>query len=178
VLSYARHSKELQEAKMHEKEVKAKDAYYALLVKVEAIRMKNLPPEKWTSSDLGTMIQWYKRPTDEAMPSKKADKLARYLQICARGDPPVPQLTLPPPVAPMNETNLNGKQEPPPLPQLSFLPPSIIPPILPLDPSFIDNENSDTSILDDLNNDEFDFLNNAASKDDLSVLTFTLGMEV
>jgi hypothetical protein len=59
---------------MHEKEVKAKDKYDALLVKVE-----NLPPEKWASSDLGTMIKWYKCPTDEAMPSKTADKLAKLL---------------------------------------------------------------------------------------------------
>ena len=88
---------------MPEKELKAKDAYDALLVKVEAIRMKNLPPEKWTSSDLGMMIQWYKRPTDEAMPSKKADKLARYLQICARGDPPAPQLMFLPLAAPIND---------------------------------------------------------------------------
>jgi hypothetical protein len=49
-----------------------------LLQKVEAIRTKNLPPEKWTSAELNTMIQWYKGPNDSAMPPKKCDKLARY----------------------------------------------------------------------------------------------------
>ncbi len=48
----------------------------------------------------------------------------------------------------MNETNLNREQEPPPLPQLPLLPPSIITPPLPLDP-FIDNENRYTIIFDD-----------------------------
>jgi len=40
---------------------------------VEAIRAKNLPAEKWTATELNTMIQWYKQPDDAAMPTKKAD---------------------------------------------------------------------------------------------------------
>ncbi len=97
ILGYVRHTKELEEAKKREKEAKAKDIYDALLAKVEAIRAKNLPPEKWTNSELNTMIQWFKRPNDTAMPTKKAEKLARYYDICGRGDPPVPVLQdLPP----------------------------------------------------------------------------------
>jgi hypothetical protein len=49
-----------------------------LLQKVEAIQNKNLPLEKWTSAELNTMIQWYKCPSDSAMPPNKCDKLARY----------------------------------------------------------------------------------------------------
>jgi hypothetical protein len=95
ILSYARHTKELQEAKQREKQLKAKDAYDSLCIKVEAIRNKNLPPEKWTSAELNTMIQWFKRPDDTAMPPKKKDKLARYRDICGRGDPLPPQLPTP-----------------------------------------------------------------------------------
>ena len=54
-------------------------------------REKNLPPEKWMVSGLNTMMQWYKRPEDGAMLSKKADKLTRYHEIKGRGDPPMPQ---------------------------------------------------------------------------------------
>jgi hypothetical protein len=92
ILSFARKSKEVQEAKQREKLLKAKDAYDTLCQKVNAIRTKNSPPEKWTSSELNTMIQWYKFPDDAAMPSKKIDKLARYHEICGRVDPTPPQL--------------------------------------------------------------------------------------
>jgi hypothetical protein len=44
------------------------------------------------------MLQWYKNPSDTAMPSKKSDKLARYHQICNRGDPPEPELLPLPPL--------------------------------------------------------------------------------
>jgi hypothetical protein len=92
ILSFARKSKEVQEAKQHEKLLKAKDAYDTLCQKVDAIRTKNSPPEKWTCSELNTMIQWYKRPDDAAMPSQKNDKLARYHEICGCVDPTPPQL--------------------------------------------------------------------------------------
>jgi len=53
--------------------------------------VNNLPPEKWTSAELNTMIQGYKRPSDSAIPPKKCDKLARYREICGRADPQSPQ---------------------------------------------------------------------------------------
>jgi hypothetical protein len=68
ILTYARHTKEVQDAKLREKQIKAKDAYDALQAKVEAVRLKNLPAEKWTSTDLNTMILWYKHPTDSVIP--------------------------------------------------------------------------------------------------------------
>ncbi len=92
ILRNARHSNELQDAKQCEKQLKAKDAYDSLHIKVEAIRNKYLPPEKWTSAELNTMIQWFKHPDDTAMPPKKTDKLTRYLNICGCGDPVPPQL--------------------------------------------------------------------------------------
>ncbi len=58
------------------------------------------------------MIQWHKCPDDSVMPSKKAEKLARYYEICGRGEPVAP--------------NISGLQlqeehqeipEPPPLPE-------------------------------------------------------------
>lgn len=68
--------KELEEAKKHEKEAKAKDVYDVLLAKVEAIRAKNLLPENWMNAELNTMIQWFKHPNNTAMLTKKAEKLA------------------------------------------------------------------------------------------------------
>jgi hypothetical protein len=38
------------------------------------------------------MIKWHKHPDDSAMPSKKADKLAWYYDICGWGDPVAPQI--------------------------------------------------------------------------------------
>jgi hypothetical protein len=71
--------------------LQAKDIYDVLQSKVQAIREKNLPHEKWMVSEVNTMMQWYKQPEDGDMPSKKADKLARYHEIKGRGDPPMPQ---------------------------------------------------------------------------------------
>jgi hypothetical protein len=75
VLQRQRHSKEVGQEKRRQKELRAKDIYDTLLAKVEAIRAKNLPAEKWTATELNTMIQWYKQPDDAAMPTKKADNL-------------------------------------------------------------------------------------------------------
>ncbi len=44
-----------------------------LQVKVQAIKDKNLLPEKWTLAELNTMLQWYKNPNNTAMPMKKGD---------------------------------------------------------------------------------------------------------
>lgn len=94
ILGYVRHSAEVEKAKLRERELKRKDEYDSLLVQVQAIKDKNLPPEKWTSTQLHTMIQWYRHPEDAAIPSKKADKLTRYFEICGRGDPAEPSLVL------------------------------------------------------------------------------------
>jgi hypothetical protein len=92
VLEHQRHSKEIEEEKRRQKELRAKDIYDTLFVKVQAIRAKNLPAEKRTTAELNTMIQWHKRPDDSAMPSKKAEKLARYYDICGRGEPVAPKI--------------------------------------------------------------------------------------
>jgi len=114
VLERQRHSKQMEEEKQRQKQLKAKDLYDVLLVKVQAIRSKNLPAEKWTSSELNTMIQWHKRPDDAAMPSKKADKLARYYDICGRGDPVAP--TLPIELVPPAQLEEDDDDDLPPLP--------------------------------------------------------------
>jgi len=83
-----------------------------LQVKVQAIKDKNLPPEKWTVSELNTMLQWYKSPSNTAMPSKKADKLARYYQICNRSkDPPEPEFLLLPPVPLVDSSNEDNQMD-------------------------------------------------------------------
>jgi hypothetical protein len=91
ILGFAKRAKEAQDAKQCEKQQQAKDLHDSLLQKVEVIRTKK-PPEKWTSAELNTMLQWYKCPNDSAMPPKKCDKLARYQEICGRADPQPPQL--------------------------------------------------------------------------------------
>jgi hypothetical protein len=120
ILGFAKRAKEAQDAKQRDKQQRAKDLYNSLLQKVEAIRTKNLPPEKWTSAELNTMIQWYKRPNDSAMPPKKCDKLARYQEICGRADPQPPQLqnepttaSLPlPPLPLVQEEEQHGRTSP------------------------------------------------------------------
>jgi len=75
------------------------------------------------------MIQWYKRPSDSAMPPKKCDKLARYREICGRADTQPPQLpseltvaNLPlPPLPPLPLAQQEPQQEPL-LPLLPSLP--------------------------------------------------------
>jgi len=114
VLECQRHSKQMEEEKQHQKQLRVKDLYDVLLVKVQAIRTKNLPAEKWTSSELNMMIQWLKRPDDAAMPSKKADKLARYYDICGCGDPVAP--TVPIELVPPAQLKEEDDDELPPLP--------------------------------------------------------------
>jgi hypothetical protein len=60
---------------------------------VQAIREKNLPPEQWTSGQLQVMLKRYKHKDDAAFPSKKANKLTRYYEICGRGDPVAPTVS-------------------------------------------------------------------------------------
>jgi len=91
VLHHQTNAKQIEEEKHRQKVLRAKDIYDVLQAKLQAIREKNLPPEKWTVSELNKMMQWYKQPEDGVMPSKKADKLARYHEIKGRGDPPMPQ---------------------------------------------------------------------------------------
>jgi len=94
VLAYVRQTKEQEQEKIHQQQLRKKDIYDTLQAKVSAIREKNLPPEKWSVADLNTMLQWYKNNSDTAMPTKKVDKLARYYQICMRGEPTPPILPL------------------------------------------------------------------------------------
>jgi hypothetical protein len=39
------------------------------------------------------MLKWYKHKDDAAFPSKKANKLTRYYEICGRGDPVAPTVS-------------------------------------------------------------------------------------
>jgi hypothetical protein len=81
VLEHQRHSRGIEEEKRRQKAARAKDIYDALRVKVQAMREKNLPPEKCTVAQLNTMIQWHKHPEDAAMPNKKGEKLARLVPL-------------------------------------------------------------------------------------------------
>jgi hypothetical protein len=70
---YVRHTKEQEEARVRQQQAKKKDIYDMLKEKVQVIKDKNLPLEKWTVAELNTVLQWYKNPSDTAMPKKKAE---------------------------------------------------------------------------------------------------------
>jgi len=65
-------------------ETRKKDAESNLANKVEAIRAKGLLPSQWDRKDLGTMVSWFKRPGDKALPSTKEQLLRRYYRTCSR----------------------------------------------------------------------------------------------
>jgi predicted acetyltransferase len=48
---------------------KLKDEYDNLLAKVNAVKAGNMPPEKWSASQLHVMVKWYKHDDDNALPS-------------------------------------------------------------------------------------------------------------
>jgi hypothetical protein len=64
-------------------ETRKKDAESHLANKVEAIRAKGLLPSQWDQKDLGTMVSWFKRPEDKALPSTKEQLLRRYYRTCS-----------------------------------------------------------------------------------------------
>jgi len=65
-------------------ELRKKDAEAAIFNKVQAIRQKNLLPMQWDRKDLGTMVSWFKRPGDKALPGNKEMLLRRYYRTCHR----------------------------------------------------------------------------------------------
>ncbi len=91
-----------EEQKKYQSMLKLKDEYDNLLAEVNNIKELNKAPEQWSVSQLHTMVKWYKRDEDNAMPGKKADLLTRYQETCNRGDrvaPPLPEAPLLPPAA-------------------------------------------------------------------------------
>ncbi len=83
--------------KEYTKKLKLKEEYDALHAKVQQVLGLNLPADKWNQAQLRTMVKWFKRDTDEKMPSKKEDLLQRYHATCMRQDLPAPQLPDAPP---------------------------------------------------------------------------------
>ena len=67
-------------------ETRKKDAESALVNKVEGIRPKGLLPTQWDRKDLNTMVSWFKRPGDRALPSTKVQLLRRYHRTCTRSE--------------------------------------------------------------------------------------------
>ncbi len=78
--------------KQRSEERKKRENYFRLHEKVEKIREKSLLPEKWNSSELATMIQWHRHKGDAKIPTTVAERRQRYLDVCGRGDPPLPEL--------------------------------------------------------------------------------------
>ena len=73
-------------------QLKKKNEYDELKILVDAIKANNLPPEKWTSKQLNTMLKWYKQYGDQALPKCKLKQLELYHKICDHEDLPPPSL--------------------------------------------------------------------------------------
>ncbi len=63
-------------------QTKGLDAKAALENKVNAIRLRNKQPEEWDKKDLTTMVSWFKRPGDKALPGNKFQLLRHNLLTC------------------------------------------------------------------------------------------------
>jgi hypothetical protein len=92
VYGYVKRAEDKKIEKQRSEERKKRENYFRLLEKVQKIREKSSSPEKWNSSELGTMIQWYRRKGDAKIPTTVAERRQRYHDVCGRGDPPVPEL--------------------------------------------------------------------------------------
>ncbi len=71
---------------------KKREAYLKLKEKVQKVRDKGRSLDKWNSSDLAVIIQWFHHKGNAAIPKTIVKRLQRYLEVCGRGDPQVPEL--------------------------------------------------------------------------------------
>jgi hypothetical protein len=71
----------MEEEKQHQKQLRMKDLYHVLLAKVQAIRLENLPAEKWTNSALMLQCQG-KRLTIASDVMISVDVAIQLLQQC------------------------------------------------------------------------------------------------
>ena len=103
---------EMQKIKDKEEsaQLKRQDGEAALHNKVVAIRQKNKQPEQWDKKDLTTMVSWFKRPGDKALPGNKVQMLRRYYLTCRHDAIPPPAFgdinnVPPPPLHPITADN-------------------------------------------------------------------------
>jgi hypothetical protein len=54
--------------------------------KGSSIKAKGTDYEKWSSTELSTMVSWFKRPGDSKILSGKSKLVARYLLTCNRDE--------------------------------------------------------------------------------------------
>ncbi len=93
VRDYVQEKANVEQEGLVRAQFKRREEYNTLKAKVDAIKQSNLPPERWTSVQLKTMLKWLKRNGDTKLPTKKDDQLCRYNETCNREDlppPPVP----------------------------------------------------------------------------------------
>jgi hypothetical protein len=92
VYGYVKRTEDKIIEKQRSEEKKKRKKYFRLLEKVQKIREKSSLPEKWNSSELTTMIQWYRRKGDSKIPTTVAERRQRYFDVCGCGDPHVPEV--------------------------------------------------------------------------------------
>jgi len=136
---------EMQKIKDKEEsaQLKRQDGEAALHNKVVAIRQKNKQPEQWDKKDLTTMVSWFKRPGDKALPGNKVQMLRRYYLTCRRNEEDrntlkhgeLPVLTddtidiPPPPLPPPDMLQTDDAIPPPAFGDINNVPPPPLPPI-------------------------------------------------
>jgi hypothetical protein len=88
--------------------------YFKLQEKVQKVIEKGNSPDKWNSSDLAIMIQWFRCKGDAAITKTVTERRQCYLEVCGRGDPQVPELLdygIPLNDAPIPPTEYNAPNE-------------------------------------------------------------------
>jgi len=75
-----------RQQKILEAQQRKKDDLAKMRSKVDAIREKSSDPTKWNSTELQTMVSWFKRPGDSKLPQRKEQLLQRYLLTCNRSE--------------------------------------------------------------------------------------------
>ncbi len=78
--------------KQRNKERKKHEIYFRICEKVQNMREKSSLPEKWNSSDLATMIRWYRHKGNAKILTTVAEWHQRYIDVSGHGDQPVPGL--------------------------------------------------------------------------------------
>jgi hypothetical protein len=118
VHGYVKRVEDKRKQQEQEAQRKRKEAYFKLKEKVDNVRQKSSSPDKWNSGELATMIQWFRRKGDAAIPKTVAERRQRYLEICGRAEPNPPEVSdgnfdapsesVDQPIQPTTADNVNG----------------------------------------------------------------------
>ena len=84
ILANAKDKFSTHQIKEEEPTVNSEEAYREMVIQHDAVLALEIPPTSWTITQLKSFLKSLKTKEETAMPSKKADLFARYLQWCDR----------------------------------------------------------------------------------------------